>query len=192
MPGPMLQPTLENRHVRLRPLRVDDWEALHAVARDPLLWEQHPSPDRWQEPVFRVFFDEALRSEGALAIVDVATGRLIGSSRYCWHDERSGTLEIGWTFLARDRWGGETNGAVKRLMVGHALTFATRVVFFVGLGNTRSQRALEKIGAARCANAENRAGRPSAVYEITSASWPQVRAALPGGAETAIFGRCAS
>ncbi len=35
------QPVLEGEHVRLRPLRPDDWEALFAVASDPLIWEQH-------------------------------------------------------------------------------------------------------------------------------------------------------
>ena len=42
------------------PCAADDWDALFAVASDPLIWEQHPAHDRWQEPVFRAFFDDAL------------------------------------------------------------------------------------------------------------------------------------
>ncbi|MEJ2457238.1 MAG: hypothetical protein P8Y58_03455 [Novosphingobium sp.] len=51
---------------------------LYAIARDPQLWAQHPSHDRWQEPVFRQFFSDALARGGALAIVDKASGAVIG------------------------------------------------------------------------------------------------------------------
>jgi RimJ/RimL family protein N-acetyltransferase len=152
-------------------LREADFGALYEVARDPLLWEQHPCPDRWKEPVFRVYFDEALACGGALVIEDSASGRALGASQYRWLDEAKGELEIGWSFLARARWGGATNGEVKRLMVGHALGFATRVVFFVGLDNLRSQRALEKVGAERVGRAKNRAGRDSVRFEITAPTW---------------------
>ncbi|HEV2806137.1 MAG TPA: hypothetical protein VGW57_14535 [Chthoniobacterales bacterium] len=52
-----LQPTLEGQQLRLRPLQEDDWTELFAVASDPLIWEQHPQPTRYQEPVFREFFE---------------------------------------------------------------------------------------------------------------------------------------
>jgi len=165
------QPHLGGVRVRLRPLRESDFDALFEVARDPLLWAQHPCPDRWQEPVFRDYFREAMASRGALIVEESATGRAIGASQYRWHDELNGELEIGWTFLARDHWGGSTNGDIKRCMVEHALQFASRVVFFVGLGNVRSQRALEKIGAERVGLAKNRAGRDSVRFEITAATW---------------------
>jgi len=54
------QPSLRGALVELRPLRPDDSEALYAVASDPLIWEQHPARDRYTEPVFRAFFQEAL------------------------------------------------------------------------------------------------------------------------------------
>lgn len=60
------QPILEGDRLQLRPLRADDWAALYAVASDPLIWEVHPSHDRWQEPLFRTFFDDALAKGGAL------------------------------------------------------------------------------------------------------------------------------
>ena len=55
-----LQPTLEGESLLIRPLREEDWEPLFAVASDPLIWEQHPVPDRYQENVFRGFFREAM------------------------------------------------------------------------------------------------------------------------------------
>src|SRR4051794_3673872 len=95
------QPTLERELLRLRPLRVDDWDALFAIASDPLIWAVHPANDRWQEPVFREFFAEALAGGGALAVIDRASGAIVGSSRWERHDAEASEVEIGWTFLAR-------------------------------------------------------------------------------------------
>jgi RimJ/RimL family protein N-acetyltransferase len=141
------QPVLEGERLLLRPLEPGDWDALYAVASDPLIWEVHPAGDRWQEAVFRAYFDDALVKGGALAVVDRASGALIGSSRMQGYDPADGgSVEIGWTFLARSHWGGATNREMKRLMLGHALKFVTRVLFRVGETNWRSRRAMEKIG----------------------------------------------
>lgn len=141
------QPTLEGPTLLLRPLREDDWDALYAVASDPLVWELHPASDRWKEEVFRGYFADALAQGGALAVIDKASGAIIGSSRMQAYDPADGgSVEIGWTFLARSHWGGETNREMKRLMLGHALQFVERVDFRVGEGNLRSRRAMEKIG----------------------------------------------
>ena len=140
------QPTLTDGAVRLRPMRADDWQALYAVARDPDIWTLHPASERWKEPSFRVFFNLGLASGGTLVMEAAVTGTLLGSSRYDRERAQDGEVEIGWTFLARDRWGGPTNAAVKRLMVGHALATFERVIFLIGEDNARSRRALEKIG----------------------------------------------
>lgn len=76
------QPSLANADVILRPLNASDWPVLYAAASDPQIWAGHPAHDRWQEPVFRRFFDEALASGGALVALDPGSGALIGSSRY--------------------------------------------------------------------------------------------------------------
>src|SRR6185503_1099448 len=44
-----LQPTLTGDLLELRPLREADFDALFAVAADPLIWEQHPESDRYRE-----------------------------------------------------------------------------------------------------------------------------------------------
>lgn len=141
------QPVLEGERLLLRPLAADDWDALYAVASDPEIWAIHPQPNRWQEPVFRRFFADALERGGALAVVDRASGALIGSSQYKIDDPADGgSVEIGWTFLARSHWGGETNREMKRLMLVHAFHYVERVHFRVGEVNLRSCRAMEKIG----------------------------------------------
>ncbi len=147
MTASFLQPCLADDFVHLRPLVEADWGALFAVAADPLIWALHPAHDRWQEPVFRRFFNDALASGGALVALDPASGAVIGSSRFDTTRAEAGEIEIGYTFLARAHWGGAVNAAMKRLMLGHALAHFERVIFLVGEDNLRSRRALEKIGA---------------------------------------------
>src|SRR6187401_3232783 len=127
------QPVLEGERLLLRPLRESDWDALYAVAADRELWAVHPSHDRWQEPVFRAFFEDALDKGGALAIVDKASGAVIGSSRFQAYDPANGgEVEIGWSFLARPYWGLGYNAEFKRLMLAHAFRWVERVLFRVG------------------------------------------------------------
>lgn len=162
-----LQPTLRGRLVELHPLHQSDFDALYAVASDPLIWEQHPASDRYQEPVFRQFFREAMDSGGAFKILDASTGEVIGSSRYFGLDVVDSSIEIGWTFLARRCWGGAHNGELKQLMIEHAFRFVGRVLFLVGPNNIRSQRALEKIGAVHVGVRQREGGAESWVYEIS-------------------------
>ena len=141
------QPTLEGKRLLLRPLRETDWDALFEVASDPLVWEVHPAHDRWQEPVFRAFFADALAKGGALVVIERDGGQIVGSSRfqnYC--EDHGGSVEIGWTFLARSHWVGATNRELKRLMLRHALAAVEWVHFIVGEDNIRSRKAMTKIG----------------------------------------------
>lgn len=142
-----LQPLLRGSLIELRPLTRDDFDELYRVGMDPLIWEQHPEPDRYTHDVFQRYFDGAIASRGAFAIIDRKTGAMIGSSRYCNLDLADRQVEIGWTFLARPFWGGQYNRELKALMLDHAFRFVDRVVFVVGENNLRSRRALEKIGA---------------------------------------------
>jgi RimJ/RimL family protein N-acetyltransferase len=152
-------PVLEGEVVRLRPLRESDFSALHAIASDPLLWEQHPSKDRTEKSVFRRWFDEALSSGGALTAIHLPDGRIIGTSRFDSHDHTPNEVEIGWTFLARSHWGGPCNGEMKRLMLRHAFGSVATVVFRVHASNLRSQRAVEKLGAVRVGTEPDPYGR---------------------------------
>jgi RimJ/RimL family protein N-acetyltransferase len=162
------QPRLTGDLLELRPLVPADWDALYAVASDPLIWAQHPVSDRWREPMFRTFFDEALASGGALAALDRADGKMIGSSRFHGYDPQRREVEIGWTFLARSRWGGVHNGEMKRLMLDHAFRFVDSVLFLVGPGNRRSQRAVGKVGG-RLEGSTERSGRESLVFRLRAA-----------------------
>jgi RimJ/RimL family protein N-acetyltransferase len=165
-----LQPTLIGALLRLSPLRAEDFEALYAVASDPLIWEQHPEKDRYREDVFREFFAGALQSGGALIARDAVDGSVIGSSRYHGHDAAAREIEIGWSFLARSRWGGLYNREMKRLMLRHAFGFADSVIFVIGPENIRSQKAVEKIGGRRRGSRLDALGRERFIYVVTPAT----------------------
>lgn len=172
------QPVLDGERLYLRPLTQADWPALFAIAEDKLLWALHPAHDRWQEPVFREFFDDALAQGGALAIVDKASGALIGSSRFQGYDPADGgEVEIGWSFLARPYWGLGYNAEFKRLMLDHALRSVGRVLFRVGADNVISRKAMANIGGRLTGETfiAVRAGQPveHVVFEITRESFAE-------------------
>ena len=95
-----LQPTnLRNEIVILVPLKESDFESLYEVASDPLIWEQHPNPDRYKLDVFKTYFQGAMESKGAFLIVDAATGKALGSSRFYDHHPDKKEIKIGYTFF---------------------------------------------------------------------------------------------
>jgi RimJ/RimL family protein N-acetyltransferase len=170
-----LQPTLADALVLARPLHAADFEPLHAVAADPLIWEQHPNPTRWQREAFRTYFEGAMASGGALLVSDAATGALIGSSRYYDFDIGASQVAIGYTFFARTCWGRGHNRALKTLMLDHAFRFVERVVFHVGAANRRSRIAMERLGGRLIGELQmayhGEATHPNVVYAIDRAQW---------------------
>lgn len=174
-------PCLHNHTVRLRLLGADDFEALHAVAADPLIWAQHPNPNRYQREVFANYFQGALESRGAYRVFDAATDELIGSSRYYDYDAAARSVAIGYTFLARHCWGGRYNRALKTLMLEHAFTIVDKVIFHVGENNQRSRIAMQRLGGRLVGEAPvayyGETSQTNVIYEITRQDWPGVSGA---------------
>lgn len=174
--SPPLQPDhLRNDLVTLTPLQEADFETLYAVASDPLIWEQHPNPDRYRPEVFATFFRGALESGGALLIRDTASGDVVGSSRFYDLDTGAKELKIGYTFFSRSVWGKGYNPAAKSLMLNHAFTFVDQVIFHVGINNRRSRIAMARLGAEMLGEMEvayyGEPPRTNAVYLIDRDSW---------------------
>lgn len=164
---------LVGESIELRPLAVNDFEVLYSVASDPLIWAQHPSSTRYQEPVFREWFSEALASNSTFVIYDRSNGQVIGSSRYYQFNEAQHDVAIGYTFLSREKWGGRTNGELKRMMLAYAFQSVDTVWLHVGGQNIRSQRAVEKLGGRLShTSTQSSAGVPEKVsYKIERATF---------------------
>ncbi|MDN3678566.1 GNAT family N-acetyltransferase [Flavobacterium paronense] len=145
-----LQPTrLQNERIRLIPLQGIDFEELYGVASDPLVWEQHPNPNRYKLEDFTNYFKGAIESKGAFLILDVVTNETVGCSRYYDYNEADNSVLIGYTFIGRKFWGNGYNKALKKLMLDYAFQFVDKVYFHIGAFNYRSQKAIDKIGAVK-------------------------------------------
>ena len=179
--------TLERGGVRLEPLAAAHAEGLAAAAGDGRLWEL------WftavPEPAgFPAYIEKALegRRDGHMlpwAVRDVASGDLIGSTRY--HDVVAAIdrVEIGYTWYALRCQRTHVNTTCKLLLLGHAFeTLGCRVV---GLRtdnfNVASQRAIEALGAKKDGvirrHQARRDGttRDSVMYSILAEEWPDVK-----------------
>ena len=166
-----LQPSdLQDELVALIPLHENDFDSLYALASDPLIWEQHPSPDRHKKEVFQLYFDSAIASGTAFVIVDKNKNEWIGCTRYYDHNEKELSIAIGYTFLVRRVWGGKYNHAMKRLMLDYAFQFVNTVFFHIGPNNIRSQKAIEKIGGKKLRDMLYEGNR-HCEYAIRKADW---------------------
>lgn len=170
-----LQPTITNELIKITPLKEDDFDELYTVASDPLLWEQHPNKNRYQLEVFRNFFKGAIESKGAVIVHEVASGKVIGNSRYYDFDEENNSITIGYTFISRDCWGKNYNWALKKLMFDHAFQFVDKIILHIGSTNFRSQKSIEKIGAKKTGVLDIAYyGEPiktNFVYEVKKEDW---------------------
>lgn len=170
-----LQPlNLEDEWVKLFPLKKSDFEILYDVAKDPLIWEQHPNPDRYKKEVFQNYFKGALESKGAF-LLKSTFNQAIGCTRFYDYFPEKSEIKIGYTFFSRDCWGKPFNKSTKLLMLHYAFQFVQQVIFHVGANNIRSQKAMEKLGAVKIGEElvayYGEASRNNFVYQIDRNNW---------------------
>jgi RimJ/RimL family protein N-acetyltransferase len=177
------QPCLFGDSFRVRPLFEADFDTLFAAASDPLIWEQHPDSKRYTRERFEVYFRSGIESKGALAIVAIESGQIVGSSRYTDYNDRTSSVEIGFTFLTRPYWGGAYNRELKSLMLNYAFRFVETAYFVVGSDNHRSRKAMNKIGGLQV---EDVASTPvtgdlskSVVFQINKSEWNERNSVPP-------------
>lgn len=145
---PNWQPTnLETDILKLTPLTESDFESLFEVAADPLIWEQHPTKDRYKREVFQLFFDGAIAGKTAFLIIDTSNNSIIGSTRYYDYKPEQSSIAVGYTFLNRSYWGSMYNKTSKKMLLDHAFQYVDKVYFHIGANNIRSQKAILNIGA---------------------------------------------
>lgn len=148
--------TLQGKHVRLEPLSLAHAQDLFAVAQDANVWRYMPAPAPTHSDDVRAWIQDALhlQSRGAalpFAIVDAASRRAIGSTRYLDISAQDRRIEIGWTWLGKDFWRTPVNTECKYLLLQYAFETlgCVRVALKTDLRNERSQRAIERLGAVR-------------------------------------------
>ncbi|HET6276341.1 MAG TPA: GNAT family protein [Candidatus Cybelea sp.] len=179
--------TLAGYGVRLEPLAREHAAGLREAARDGELWNLWyttvPEPDGVERYVDAALEGLAQRVMLPWAVLDAATGAVVGSTRY--HDivEEADRVEIGYTWYAQRAQGTHVNPACKLLLMSHAFeVLGCRVV---GLRtdnfNFRSQGAIERLGAKKDGvirhHQVRRDGsvRDSVMYSILAHEWPDVK-----------------
>ena len=182
--------TLRRGGLLLEPLALSHEEGLRQAAADGELWRIRvtsvPEPQDT-----RTYIEAALqgRAEGqrfAFAVIDEASGRVLGSTSY--HDILPAVrrVEIGYTWYAKSVQRSHVNTTAKLLMMGHA--FEQLQCHVVGWRtdnfNFASQRAIERLGARKDGvirgHALRRDGtiRDTVMYSMRAGEWPEVRAQL--------------
>ena len=182
--------TLRDRGVRLEPLALAHEEGLRAAAADGALWKLRitsvPEPQDT-----RAYIENALqmRADGnrfAFAVLDDATGDVLGSTSF--HDILPAVkrVEIGWTWYRKSVQRSHVNTTCKLLMLQHAFDqLGCHVVGWrTDIFNFASQRAIERLGARKDGvirgHALRRDGtiRDTVMYSMRAGEWPEVRAQL--------------
>ncbi len=187
---PVVPVTLAADPIRLVPLTLEHVPGLEAAAADGELWNLRftsvPAPGESTAYVEAALASQAAGHRLPFAVLDAATGEVLGSTSY--HDivpavER---VEIGWTWYARRVQRSAVNTTAKLLLLTHA--FETLGAQLVGWRtdnfNHASQRAIERLGAKRDGVLRHhwprRDGtvRDTVMYSMTAAEWPEARAHL--------------
>ena len=181
--------TLAGAHATLRPLEAAHHDALCDAARDGELWQlwytSVPSPAGMAAEIERRL---DLRVKGSMLPFTVfdAGGRIVGMTTYMNIDAANRRVEIGSTWYAASTQRTALNTQCKRLLLGHAFDTldCIAVEFRTHRLNVQSRRAIERLGAhldgmlRAHMRMPNGTLRDTAVYSITAAEWPTVKAHL--------------
>ncbi|AJY04821.1 GNAT family protein [Burkholderia vietnamiensis] len=176
------QPTLTGEHIVLRPLAASDRQALLDAAADGELWNLKVTvvPD---ERTVDAYLDTALQGRAAgtvmpFAIVERASGRVIGSTRFWKIDRNNRKLEIGHTWLSASAQRTRANTEAKWLLLAYAfdtLQFTTDEL------NEKSRAAILRLGAKQEGIVRHERIMPdgrkrnSVRFSIIDGEWPAIR-----------------
>ena len=189
--------TLSSDKVRLEPLTMDHLEAFYLAGKDDSLWRwvaPHQCKDlattkRWLQTSL-ASMEQGLQM--AFVIVDIASNRVIGSTRYCAIDLDNSGIEIGFTFISPEFQRSYVNSHCKFLMLQHAFETlgAIRVQFKTHQDNQKSRNAISRLGATfegivrHQRILENGEKRNAAIFSIIDSEWPQIKERLQGKLKT--------
>ena len=182
--------TLEGRHTRLEPLAPRHTADLASVALDPELWRWTPTQIHSAADL-DTYIETALSVQRAgtalpFAIVDRASGRAIGSTRFGNIDHANRRVEIGWSWLGRAFQRRAFNTEAKLLLLTHAFERldCIRVELRADVRNTTSRSAIARLGAKQEGILRHHMILPDGrlidwvYYSILRDEWPVVRRGL--------------
>src|SRR3984885_579257 len=181
--------SLSGPHAQLKPLSHDHCDGLTEAVKDGELWKLWytfiPKAEAMGKEIDRRL---ALQASGAMLPWTVfdADGQIAGMTTYMNVDAANRRVEIGSTWDAKRVQRSGLNTQCKLLLLQHAFEKldCIAVEFRTHFFNQQSRRAIERLGAKLdgILRSHQRAGngtlRDTAVYSITQAEWPTVKAHL--------------
>jgi RimJ/RimL family protein N-acetyltransferase len=186
----VLPVALEGHHVRLEPLTNAHLSGLAEIGLDEELWRWIPTQVRTAEEM-AAYIETALQEQKRgvslpFAILEKASGRVIGSTRYGNIDRPHHRVEIGWTWVAREWQRTSVNTEAKYLLLRHAFESlgCIRVELKTDSLNEKSRAAILRIGAQQEGILRNHmitaSGRirHTVYFSIVDSEWPAVKARL--------------
>ena len=182
--------TLTGQFVRLEPLTEAHLEGLWSVGNDPSIWTWNPSPIETKEDMRR-YIELALDAQAkgdvlVFATVDLASNKVIGSTRYGAIDLSNKRLEIGWTWIAPAWQRTAINTEAKLLMMRYAFNSlqCNRIEWKTDSMNERARNAILRLGATfegtfrqHMVTASGRL-RDTVYYSVVRNEWPTIEAEL--------------
>ena len=182
--------TLSARGVQLEPLALSHEPGLRAAAADGELWRLRvtsvPEPEHTRQYIEDALAMREAGNRFAFAVLDAASGTVLGCSSY--HDILPAVkrVEIGYTWYARRCQRSHVNSVTKMLLMTHAFeTVGCNVVGWrTDNFNFASQAAIERLGARKDGvirgHALRRDGtiRDTVMYSMRTGEWPEARAQL--------------
>ena len=182
--------TLSARGVDLVPLSIAHEDGLRAAATDGALWTIRvtsvPEPEQTRAYIEGALAMREAGNRFAFAVLESASGKVLGCTSY--HDivPALKRVEIGWTWYAKSSQRSHVNTTAKLLLLTHA--FETLGCHVVGWRtdnyNFASQVAIERLGAKKDGvirgHAMRRDGtiRDTVMYSMRSGEWPEAKAQL--------------
>lgn len=184
-----LNKTIRGYGLELRPIQPNDRDELTALASDPAIWQNHRRAYDQANIFNNEWFNKALAShrDGKRIVFTISqNNHIVGSTSYYEISQQHKRLTIGYTWYGTAYWGTVTNPSAKLLMMQHAFEQCgfNRIAFCIDVENTRSLRAVAKLGA----NIEGTlrqhiiradgSNRDSVIYAIIHSDWHDIKQQL--------------
>ena len=186
----ILPVTLEGQYTRLEPLSLMHREALNVAAADGELWNSIvtivPTRDTMAEYIEAALAEQAKGSELPFAIVQKATNRIVGTTRFYYIQPHQRNAAIGYTWVAASAQRTAINTEAKLLLLTHAFEHwhCVRIEFITDVLNEQSRAAILRLGARQEGILRNHLIMPngrirdSVCFSIIAEEWPAVKAGL--------------
>jgi RimJ/RimL family protein N-acetyltransferase len=182
--------TLTGKLVRLEPIALAHEQGLIEATKDGALWQlwftSVPNPEQVHEFINTALDLQQVNSALAFSVIELSTGRILGSTRFCNIDIKNRRLEIGYTWYRQSVQRTGINTECKLLLLQHAFEQlqCIAVEFRTNWHNHKSRAAIARLGAKQdgilrqhqlMADGQY---RDTVVFSILNSEWPAVKSQL--------------